>query len=190
RQQQPGRGPGIRRRSPRMASGRSGDGERRRGQRLAMARGAEPGDDDSAASGEDPAGGRMSAPVVNVDFVARRSRVTLAGALLLLLGASAAAGTYAEYRFMQARRAGLELKLEAAARRNRHDPGLDARNAGFADAAVRRAEQLGTPWTKLLAELEAASRDSTGQIAVLSIEPDPVKRNVHITGESKDLPQA
>ena len=43
----------------------------------------------------------MSAPVVNVDFVARRSRVTLAGALLLLLGASAAAGSYAEYHLMQ-----------------------------------------------------------------------------------------
>jgi len=132
----------------------------------------------------------MSAPVVNVDFVARRSRVTLAGALLLLLGASAAAGSYAEYRLMQARRVGLELKLEAATRRNRHEPGLDARNAGFAEAAGRMAEQLGTPWTQLLAELETASRDSAGQIAVLSIEPDPVKHNVRITGESKDLPLA
>ena len=47
----------------------------------------------------------MSAPLVNIDFVARRSRLTLAGALLLLLGASAAVGTYAEYRLMQARRA-------------------------------------------------------------------------------------
>ena len=132
----------------------------------------------------------MSAPVVNIDFVARGSRLTLAGALLLLLGASAAAGTYAEYHLMQARRAGLELKLEAAARRNHHEPGLDARTAGFAEAAGRMAEQLGAPWTQLLAELETASRDSTGQIAVLSIEPDPVKHNVHITGESKDLPLA
>lgn len=132
----------------------------------------------------------MSAPVVTVDFSNRRSRVTLAGALLLLLGASAAAATYAEYRFMQARRAGLELKLEAATRRNRHEPGLDARAAGFAEAAGRMAEQLGTPWTKLLAELEGASRDSSGQIAVLSIEPDSAKHIVHITGESKDLPLA
>jgi len=132
----------------------------------------------------------MSAPLVNIDFVARRSRLTLAGALLLLLGASAAVGTYAEYRLMQARRAGLELKLEAAARRNHHEPGLDARTAGFAEAAGRMAEQLGAPWTQLLAELESASRDSSGQIAVLSIEPDAVKHNVHITGESKDLPLA
>jgi hypothetical protein len=132
----------------------------------------------------------MSAPVVTVDFANRRSPVTLVGALLLLLGASAAAATYAEYRFLQARRAGLELKLEAATRRNHHEPGLDARAAGFAEAAGRMAEQLGTPWTQLLTELEGASRDSSGQIAVLSIDPDPAKHIVHITGESKDLPLA
>lgn len=132
----------------------------------------------------------MSAPLVNVDFVNQRSRVTLAGALLLLLGVSAAAGTYAEYRYIQARRAGLELKLEAAARRNHHEPALDARAVGFAEAAGRMAEQLGTPWTKLLAELEGASHDTSGQVAVLSIEPDAIKRNVHITAESKDLPLA
>ena len=130
----------------------------------------------------------MSAPLVTVDFASRRSSVTLAGALLLLLGASAAAASYAEYHFMQARRAGLELKLEAATRRNHREPAVDARAAGFAEAAGRMAEQLGTPWTKLLAELEGASRDSSGQIAVLSIEPDPIKHSVHITGESKDLP--
>ena len=102
----------------------------------------------------------MSAPVVNVDFVARRSRVTLAGALLLLLGASAAAGTYAEYRFMQARRAGLELKLEAAARRNRHEPGLDARNAGFAEAAGRMAEQLVASLAERFEPIESACREN------------------------------
>jgi len=132
----------------------------------------------------------MSAPLVNLDFVNRNSRVTLAGALLLMLGLGAAVGTYADYRFMQARRAGLELRLDAANRRNRHEPTVDARAAGFAEAAGRMAEQLGTPWTKLLAELEGASRDSAGQVAVLSIEPDAVKHNVHITAESKDLPLA
>ncbi|TLY91854.1 MAG: hypothetical protein E6K38_13625 [Gammaproteobacteria bacterium] len=52
------------------------------------------------------------------------------------------------------------------------------------------AAELGTPWTALLAELEAASRDSTGQVAVLSIEPDHAKHNVHVTAEAKDLPLA
>ena len=132
----------------------------------------------------------MSAPPVMIDFSAPRARLTLFGAVLLVLGASVAAGTYAEYRLLVARRAGLELKLEAANRHNRPEPGADARAAGFADAAGRMAAELGTPWTALLAELEAASRDTTGQVAVLSIEPDHAKHNVHITGEAKDLPLA
>jgi hypothetical protein len=132
----------------------------------------------------------MSAPLVSVDFVHRRSRPTLAGALLLLLGVSAAASAWLEYRFIETRRAGLELKLQAAARHVQHQPGLDLRTAGLTEEAGRVAAELGTPWTKLLTELEAASRDSTGQVAVLSIEPDHDKHNVHITGESRDLPLA
>jgi hypothetical protein len=132
----------------------------------------------------------MTAPLVNVDFASRRSPLSLGGVVLLLVGACAAAGSYAEYRSVQARRAGLELKLEAVTRANRYDPSLDARTAGFAEAAGHMADELGTPWTKLLAELEEAGRDSSGRVALLSIEPDAVKHKVHITGESKDLPLA
>ncbi len=129
----------------------------------------------------------MSAPPVNLDFASRRAPLTLASGVLLLLGLSAAAATWLEYRHLESRRAGLELKLDAALRRGHRDPALEVRAAGLSAEAGRVAEELGTPWTKLLAELEAVSRDSTGQIAVLSIEPDPAKRNVHITGESRDL---
>jgi hypothetical protein len=132
----------------------------------------------------------MNAPLVSVDFVAQRPRLTLTGAALLVLGVGAAVATYAEYHFMQARRAGLEVKLEAALRRNLPPAGRDARSPGYEEAAGRMAQELGTPWTRLLAELEAASRDSTGEVAVLSIEPDHGKRNVHITGETRDLPRA
>jgi hypothetical protein len=133
----------------------------------------------------------MSAPVpVMLDFAHSRARITLVGVALLVLGTCVAAGAYAEYRVLVARRAGLELKLEAANSRNRHGLITDARAVGFAEAAGRMAAELGTPWTKLLAELETASRDATGQVAVLSIEPDHGKHNVHITGEAKDLPLA
>ena len=132
----------------------------------------------------------MSGPAVMLDFASPRTRLTVLGTLLLVLGASVAAGTFAEYRVIVARRAGLELKLEAANRHNRPNPGADARAAGFAEAAGRMASDLGTPWTALLAELEAASRDTSGKVAVLSIEPDAVKHNVHITAEAKDLPLA
>src|SRR4030088_1599694 len=104
-----------------------------------MARGAERADDDSAASGANQAVGRMSAPIVTLDFVNRRARVTLAGAVLLLLGVSAAAAAYLEYRSIETRRAGLELKLQAATRSGHHDPILDARAAGLTDDAGRMA---------------------------------------------------
>ena len=51
------------------------------------------------------------------------------------------------------------------------------------------AQELGTQWTSLLTELEAASRDSADQVALLSVEPDHTKRYVRITGESRDLPR-
>jgi hypothetical protein len=130
----------------------------------------------------------MSAPPVNLDFVRRRAPLTLGSGVLLLLGVAAAGAALLEYRHLESRRAGLELKLDAAARGSHRDPALDLRAAGLSEAAGRLAQELGTPWTRLLAELEAASADSAGKIAVLSIEPDHTKHNVHITGESRDLP--
>lgn len=132
----------------------------------------------------------MSAPSIRLDFVTRRAPVTLLSSALLLLGVGAAAASYLEYRHLESRRAGLELKLDAALRRAHRDPALAVRDAGLSAEIGNIAQELGTPWTKLLAELEAASRDSAGQIAVLSMEPDHAKHNVHITGESRDLPLA
>jgi hypothetical protein len=132
----------------------------------------------------------MNAPPVNLDFVKRRVPLTLASGVLLILGLTAAAASWLEYRQLESRRAGLELKLDAALRHAHRDPGLELRAAGVNVEASRIADELGTPWTKLLAELETASRDSEGQISVLSIEPDHAKHNVHITGESRDLPVA
>ena len=131
----------------------------------------------------------MSAPSLNLDFVRQRAPVTLVSGLLLAFGLIAATGAYLGYRHLDARRAGLELKLDAALRHAQHDPAADLRNAGLSVEAGRVAQELGTPWTRLLAELEEASRDATGQVAVLSIEPDHVKHLVHITGESRDLPK-
>jgi len=132
----------------------------------------------------------MSAPIVNIDFVGRRPTVTLAGGLLLLVGVGAAVAAGLEYQRLESRRAGLELKLEAASRHGKRQAAEDVQSAALNEEAARLAQQLGTPWTKLLAELEAASHDSDGQIALLSVEPDQAKHNVHITGESRDLPVA
>lgn len=132
----------------------------------------------------------MSARHVELDFVTRRRPLTLAGAALLVLGAGAALTAYLEYRHLEGRRAALELRLDAALRSAHRDPATDLRAQGMSLEAGRIAQELGTPWTELLAELEAASGESSSQVAVLSIEPDHAKRLVHITGESRDLPTA
>jgi len=130
----------------------------------------------------------MSAPLIGVDFVRQRPRLTVAGGVLLVLGMGAAATAYLQYRAIESQRAGVELKLQAVTRSSRRDPAEVARAAGLSREAGGVARDLGIPWTKLLAELETASRDSSEQIALLSVEPDHTKHNVRITGESRDLP--
>jgi len=132
----------------------------------------------------------MSAPAVVLDFASGGARMTLAGVALLLFGLGSAGAAWLEYRAVEARRAGLELKLENVVRRSQHDPLIDQRGIRLVEDAGRVVRELGTPWTSLLAELELASRETEGQIAVLSIEPDHEKHRVHITGESRDLPLA
>jgi Tfp pilus assembly protein PilN len=129
----------------------------------------------------------MSAPRVTVDFAGGRRRLTLAGGLLLLLGVAALGITWVQYRSIDARRAGLALKVQAATHRNQRDPAQELRATALSEESARVAQELAIPWTKLLAELEAASRDAAEGIAVLSVEPDHAKHHVRITGESRDL---
>src|SRR5215469_14736907 len=131
----------------------------------------------------------MSGPRVALDFVSRRSPLTLAGGVLLALGLGAAVATYFEYRSIDDRRAGLERKLQTLTRRSQRDPAQELRATALGEEAARVAQDLGTPWTSLLAEFEAASRDSAEQIALLSVEPDHAKHHVRVTGESRDLPR-
>ncbi len=53
----------------------------------------------------------MSAPPVVLDFAAARWHVALVALAILVLAIGAAAGAWFEYRAVEARRAGLELKL-------------------------------------------------------------------------------
>ena len=132
----------------------------------------------------------MSGPVITLDFAAPRVRTTLTGVILLVVGVLALAAAGFEYYSLNARRAGLELRLAASRLQSRPDPGSDAHNARAIDEAVGVATELGTPWTAMLADLELASRDSQGRVAVLAIEPDHDKHRVRISGESADLTQA
>jgi hypothetical protein len=129
----------------------------------------------------------VKAPLVTLDFAGPRVRTTLPGVLLLLVGVGAVSATYLEYRSVEARKAGLELRLAASVRRSAPDPATGARMRRLNEDAGKVVGELGTPWTAVLADLEAASQDSAGGISVLSVEPDHDKHRIRINGESKDL---
>jgi hypothetical protein len=129
----------------------------------------------------------MSAPAVRLDFAGPRVRVTIPGLFLLVVGCGAATVACLEYRAVTVRKAGLELRLAASLRHSSHDPASGARSLHLNEDAGKIANELGTPWTAVLSDLETASRHSAGAISVLSIEPDHDKRRVRISGESRDL---
>lgn len=132
----------------------------------------------------------MSTAPLALDFAGGRPVLNPVGALLLLAGLLAGAAVFAEYRVLAAHRSGLELKLDAAAHRVARSPASEARSVGLLADADRVAAQLDTPWTRLLSELELASKETAQQVAVLSVEPDSAKHRVHITAEARDLPGA
>ena len=128
----------------------------------------------------------MSVPVV-LDFAAPRVRTTITGAVLLIVGVSAVALACLEYRAVSMKRAGLEMKLADAVRRSSRNPADVVSAQRQSEEATSITRELGTPWTGLLADLEAASHASDGQVAVLAVEPDHEKHRILIKAESKDL---
>jgi hypothetical protein len=125
---------------------------------------------------------------IQLDFAGGRRRLSAAGSLLLALGVAAAAGVLLEYRLIGEHRAGLQLKLAASIRARTpaisRDPTADAR---IAVSAQQAATDLATPWTLLLSELEQASKESQGQVALLGVEPDHAKHNVRVSAEARTL---
>ena len=129
----------------------------------------------------------MSAPSLLLDFAAPRVRTTLTGMVLLVVGLSAVALACLEYRAVSMKRAGLEMKLADAVRRSSRNPAdaMDAQRQSEEATSITR--ELGTPWTSVLAELEAASHASEGKVSLLAVEPDHEKHRILIKAESKDL---
>jgi hypothetical protein len=125
--------------------------------------------------------------LVHLDFVNRRARSPLLSALLLTVGLVAAGAALLESRTTVQRREGLELKLAALTSVVHSSPEQQARATREAAASSKTEQELATPWTSLLAELEAASKDSAGQVSVLAVEPDHAKHKVHVNGESQNL---
>ena len=129
--------------------------------------------------------------LIECDFVARGPARTPLSFALLAVGAILALAVLVLYLNVDGRRAGLELRL-AAVRRSQA-PAADPADAGdgrLGPGIAQAAQDLATPWTLLLAELEKASKDSQGQVAVLGVEPDHGKHSVRISAEARNLPLA
>jgi hypothetical protein len=124
-----------------------------------------------------------------LDFAGARPGLSLAGGLLLALGLAAVAVVAFEYRAIGAHRAGLELRLAAVTRAKTPAPSrLDAAaDARITVSAQQAALDLATPWTLLLSELEQASKDAQGQVALLGVEPDHAKHSVRVSAEARTL---
>ena len=127
----------------------------------------------------------MSAQPLLLDFQARPRNGGAIGATVLVVGALMAGAAGVAFHDFSEKREGLELRLAA----------LEfARNSKLGSVAALPAEEsmpvvnvLGAPWAMLLQELEAASHDEAGDIAVLGVEPDREKGRIRIVAEARDL---
>jgi hypothetical protein len=126
--------------------------------------------------------------LIEMDFVGNSRRVRWPGLLLLLLSSISIGVVIYEYHLSTQRRAGLEYRIAALMRASKPEAPEDAAlNAKVALSAERAVQDLATPWTLLLAELEQASKDSQGQVALLGVEPDHAKHSVRVTAEARTL---
>jgi len=129
----------------------------------------------------------MSAPRLQLDFAGRR-RGGAAGIVLAVVGTICLTFVLVQLRALSGEHQGLELRRAAQERQEENHgqslrgvPGLDAQNA------QKTLRELAAPWSQLLAELENASSDSRGRIALLAIEPDHTKHRLRLTAEAPSL---
>ncbi len=131
---------------------------------------------------------RRSPCPVRLDFVAAVHQAPLAGAAVCLVGLAAALALGLAFERTLAERSRLDAAIGATARPRPRAPTPESLKRAAEAAAVER--ELGVPWTRLLAELEAASQDSAASVSLLRVEPDPGKQLVRITAEVRGLNDA
>jgi anion-transporting ArsA/GET3 family ATPase len=131
---------------------------------------------------------RQLARPIRLDFVAPVHQAPLAGAGLLIMGLAASLAVGIAFHRTLAERSRLEDELGATAQPRHGPPTPESIKRASEAATVER--ELGVPWTRLLAELEAASQDTANSVSLLLVEPDPKKQVVRITAEVRALPDA
>jgi len=126
---------------------------------------------------------------IQLDFSGARPALSLAGGLLLAVGVLASGAVFLGYHNIAQHRAGLEFKLAALARAEAQSaaPAETPADARIAVSVEQAATDLATPWTLLLSELEQASKDSQGEVALLGVEPDHAKHNVRVSAEARTM---
>lgn len=128
----------------------------------------------------------MRRAAIRLDFARQRPPVNRRGGALFLIGIVGASLVLFDYYSDAQRRDGLQLRIEGinASHRVRKPDKVAERRLDEARAAFA---ELTMPWSRLLQELEAASAESQGSIAVLGVEPDREKRQVHVIAEARTL---
>lgn len=128
-------------------------------------------------------------PRLELDFARTKPRVRKLGIVLLGVGIVGAALVLLDYRTVATQIEGLQLRIADIAPGHRA-AAPDKTASRAVDDARDAVTELSTPWSLLLRELELASQDSKGTVAVLGVEPDREKRQVHVVAEARTLPTA
>ena len=129
----------------------------------------------------------MSAPRLLLDFSGKRSRGGPVGVAVAVLGTLCLMGVLAQRHALDNQRAGLEMRRAALLGAHHRAQSTDSITGLSAQDATKTVRALAAPWSQLLAELETASGDTAGNVAVLAIEPDQAKHRVRVTAEARSL---
>lgn len=128
----------------------------------------------------------MSVSAIRLDFQHRRGNRLLGGPLLLAAGLAIGVALVFSYRHTANEIAGIELQL-ASLQPDASDSGGESGSGASIAMASATLANLATPWGQLLDDLEAASGDSAGSIALLEIEPDREHHKIRVLAEARSL---
>jgi hypothetical protein len=127
--------------------------------------------------------------VMYLDFAAPVQHSRATGAILCVGAVLAALSVGVVFQRALAERTVLTTQIDALEQGHHAPLASPGKTAERAELA-KITRELSVPWTAVLAELEAASRDMASQISLLQVEPDADKRLVRITAEVRALPDA